>query len=515
MSNALVASQPYVTVPDIESQSSAVTVSLKRRVARFDVIAEGITISRVNITNAAPTGRILDSNDAVAAPGAGGLTYSITGTSLANTGKSFYLYPTTLGAGSTGTVITVEAAGKTYSIPLAASQTVEANKLYRIVVSQSSTSTDLNFKLEVADWNDSGSLPTFEEGSVSAGFNPVATASPGVSIGEDNYSVDYSDATTDASAQIYYVSATNAKPTLGTVEALNGTHADAISVSISDPTPVSYASGYMSTITISLPKTTVPVDLKVNLTGTTSDTRAITVKSVPAYTDTRYPTDKPYKPVLKAGRYWAPLNVGATTLTLPPDGKFPNTAYTGLEFQWGRNVGFRMEDYATVAANTVTGPVSLADAEGQYADRFIKTANVDWLTPSDNTLWSGYKAQGPCPAGWRVPTSAENLRLLQNQVVSNVVPATGDTPNVARAVWLAGDNADERLYLPATGYVDLTSASVMATREIGTFASYWTSTTYSANNVSFCLIKTLGTGKDTNTRNVAKSWALPVRCIQL
>ncbi|MDR1258227.1 MAG: FimB/Mfa2 family fimbrial subunit, partial [Tannerellaceae bacterium] len=120
MSNALASDQPYVKVTDIGTQSTDITVSLKRRVARFDVIAEGIDITNVSITNAAPTGRILDHADNVAAPNAGRLTYTIAGGNLANTGTSFYLYPTTLGAGSTGTVITVTTAeSKTYSITLA------------------------------------------------------------------------------------------------------------------------------------------------------------------------------------------------------------------------------------------------------------------------------------------------------------------------------------------------------------------------------------------------------------
>ncbi|MDR1259069.1 MAG: FimB/Mfa2 family fimbrial subunit [Tannerellaceae bacterium] len=165
MSNALASDQPYVKVTDIEIQSGDITVSLKRRVARFDVIADGITITNVSITNAAPTGRVLDNSNTVAAPLAGGLTYTIAGGSLANEGKSFYLYPTTLGAGSTGTVITVTVESKTYSITLANDQPIEANKLYRIIVAQSATDSSLSFKLVVADWtsDDIYDLPAFED----------------------------------------------------------------------------------------------------------------------------------------------------------------------------------------------------------------------------------------------------------------------------------------------------------------------------------------------------------------
>ncbi|MDR1259261.1 MAG: FimB/Mfa2 family fimbrial subunit, partial [Tannerellaceae bacterium] len=392
MSNALASDQPYVKVTDIESQTNEITVSLKRRVARFDVIAEGISITNVSISNAAPTGKVLDHNITVAAPNAGGLTYQIAGSALANTGKSFYLYPTTLGAGSTGTVITVTAEGKTYSITLSGDQPVDANKLYRIIVTQSATDSSLNFKLVVADWTDASDLPTFEEGSVSLGFNTVVSSSQGVSTStnSDGYSiVDYSEATGSASVQLYYVSATDAKPALGEIEALHGTHSEAIDVSISNPVQVSYAGtpGYMSTVTISLPKTTVPVDLRVRLTGTTGDKDSVSIISVPAYYDERYLTNEPYKPVLIGGRYWAPVNVGATELGVATD--IPATlAQGGYYFQWGRNTPLAPETDGNSPGTLLTilpvAPVTPEDAENDatYTNKLIGASNStltgDW-----------------------------------------------------------------------------------------------------------------------------------------
>ncbi|MDR1259646.1 MAG: hypothetical protein LBK65_10305 [Tannerellaceae bacterium] len=160
-----------------------------------------------------------------------------------------------------------------------------------------------DLKHVVADWTDADNLPTFEEGSVVAGFNPVVSSSQGVSI--NNYSVDYSEATVPASAQLYYVSTSNVKPT-ATVEALNGTHSGAISVNISNPVAVTYTAGYMSTVTISLSVTKVPVDLRVNLAGNGGDAQTVNIISVPPYTDTRYPTQEPYKPVLR----WACIYSG-------------------------------------------------------------------------------------------------------------------------------------------------------------------------------------------------------------
>ncbi|MDR1258436.1 MAG: hypothetical protein LBK65_04020, partial [Tannerellaceae bacterium] len=137
-----------------------------------------------------------------------------------------------------------------------------------------------------------------------------------------------------ASVQLYYVSATNVKPTLTSIEALNGTHAEAINVGISEPVAMTYTAGYMSTVTITLHKTTVPVDLEVRLTGNSGDAQTVKVISVPPYTDTRYPSSAPYKPVLVGGRYWAPFNVGATELAV--NTAIPATlAQGGYYFQWG------------------------------------------------------------------------------------------------------------------------------------------------------------------------------------
>ncbi|MDR1258339.1 MAG: hypothetical protein LBK65_03525 [Tannerellaceae bacterium] len=193
--------------------------------------------------------------------------------------------------------------------------------------------------------------------------------------------VDYSDATASASAQLYYVSASNVKPTPASIEPIHGTYAEAISVGISDPVQVTYAgtSGYMSTVTISMPITKVPVDLKVRLTGTTGDKDSVSIISVSAYNDERYPTEGSYKPVLKAGRYWASVNVGATrmeavTLTQPTD------AQVGLYIQWGRTTGFYKGTY-----NVETD--AIADLlEADDLSKKVILCNGDWLSPKNDEL---------------------------------------------------------------------------------------------------------------------------------
>ncbi|MDR1259080.1 MAG: FimB/Mfa2 family fimbrial subunit, partial [Tannerellaceae bacterium] len=502
--------QPYVKVTDIGTQSTDITVSLKRRVARFDVIADGIVITNVSISNAAPTGKVLDHADNVLAPGVGGLTYTIAGSALANTGTSFYLYPTTLGAGSTGTVITVTTAeSKTYSITLASDQPIDANKLYRIMVTQSATDSDLTFKLVVADWTDASDLPTFEEGSVEAGFNPVVSSSQGVSI--NNYSVDYSEATTSASAQLYYVSTTGTKPQAEVV-ALHGTHAGAISVGISNPVAVTYTAGYMSTVTISLPKTTVPVDLEVRLTGNSGDAQTVKVISVPDYTDPRYEIEPGLKPVLAAGRYWAPVNVGATQLGVSTT--VPATlAQGGYYFQWGRNTPLAPETDGKTPGTVLTivpGPVTLDAAENDaaYANKAIGNAaansvSVDWLTaPQNDNLWLGDRAQGPCPDGWRVATLTETLPLTNGY--GSVAFINGTTDKRFR---FKGDNEGEYLYFAPRGYYDAAVFNGATSRYNGTT---WLATTPGDALAQFLFFeynKIAGL-----TSGVARGMILPVRC---
>ncbi|MDR1258034.1 MAG: hypothetical protein LBK65_01955 [Tannerellaceae bacterium] len=89
MSNAQVDGKPYITVESIEDQSAPIQVSMKSRVARLDIDDSDCTIVGVDISNAAPAGRMFDSAYARTAPSEDGLTYSLATGDLANSGRSF------------------------------------------------------------------------------------------------------------------------------------------------------------------------------------------------------------------------------------------------------------------------------------------------------------------------------------------------------------------------------------------------------------------------------------------
>ncbi|MDR1259145.1 MAG: hypothetical protein LBK65_07720 [Tannerellaceae bacterium] len=160
MSNAQVDGKPYITVEDI---GAPVQVSMKSRVARIDIDNSDCTILGVDISNAAPTGRMIENDYAPAAPSSGGLTYSLAPDDLANNGRTFYLYPTMLGAGATGTVIKTRArlkssgVTKTFTIMSGAYLPIEAGNLYSL----STDTVVLVIKEVEADFAYTGEVQTF------------------------------------------------------------------------------------------------------------------------------------------------------------------------------------------------------------------------------------------------------------------------------------------------------------------------------------------------------------------
>jgi hypothetical protein len=125
--------------------------------------------------------------------------------------------------------------------------------------------------------------------------------------------------------------------------------------------------------------------------------------------------------------------VGATVLPANP-GLFLNTDTTifGYYFQWGRNTRFGSGTLTTT--NTKFGSID----EANNSDKFYIGENT-YLTTQLYDLWSGAKAQGPCPPGWRLPTQADidALSALTKADVNPWQKVTGD---------------DGFLYFPFAGY---------------------------------------------------------------
>ncbi|MDR1884468.1 MAG: hypothetical protein LBR26_17100, partial [Prevotella sp.] len=199
---------------------------------------------------------------------------------------------------------------------------------------------------------------------------------------------------------------------------------------------------------ITLPKTTYPIagTLTIGTAKEGGQTRELAVTSVPVYNGTIH------KPVLVNGKYWAPVNVGASSTTYSA-----NLAGCGYYFQWGRS--YTEFDTYESSGDTWPGPLSVADAE-IYADKFITISQSpnDWLSEPNDNLWNEGDSQGPCPVGWRVPASDELSGLGTGTFAYNRLAITGANSAI--------------LYLPTTG--GRSNGGTWSSQS--TFGNYWSST---------------------------------------
>lgn len=119
-----------------------------------------------------------------------------------------------------------------------------------------------------------------------------------------------------------------------------------------------------------------------------------------------YPVGDSYQTGILIGEtWWAPVNCGY-------DSEHPY----GLLYQWGRKFGQAYEA-GTLA---LTDNMSKEDDTEANKNKFGNNGelNPNWFEGNpDNTLWneSSRGSNDPCPAGWRVPTSAELSALTANK----------------------------------------------------------------------------------------------------
>ncbi|MDR1881561.1 MAG: hypothetical protein LBR26_02115, partial [Prevotella sp.] len=246
---------------------------------------------------------------------------------------------------------------------------------------------------------------------------------------------------------------------------------------------------------ITLPKTTYPVEGTLTIKdGETQLEQVLDITSVPKYENTDY------TPVLVRGkysgpdkddedRYWAPVNVGATSTSYST-----TEAGRGHYFQWGRNVPFTTYNSSN---DTYPNPVTVETPPENYANKFIisATAPNDWLDPKDDTLWQGANAQGPCPAGWRVPTETE-FTVLGSKSTGNLSSNTRLTFSGVNSTYL---------YLPAAGFRDNTGGW----SNTASWGRYWSSTFTEDKAKSFYFLSNqINIGVD------PRAMGLSVRCIQ-
>lgn len=168
MSNAKDNDKLYVTVSDIQNTKTPISVKLKRRVARFDLVNDsdvsGLIIDKVYVKNRRTRGFIGDIEGNAGEVSTDVL--EIPAESLTNGGTSFYLYPTEL----TGTLnqdektvvwattrfVDTNATGPKLHLDITTDINVEANRLYQLNVKKVDGS--MGFDITVVDWTDGNSL---------------------------------------------------------------------------------------------------------------------------------------------------------------------------------------------------------------------------------------------------------------------------------------------------------------------------------------------------------------------
>ena len=193
------------------------------------------------------------------------------------------------------------------------------------------------------------------------------------------------------------------------------------------------------------------------------------------------------------GVKWATRNVGA-------HGRFvANPEDFGGYYQWGRK-----GDGHEQPTSGTTATLSSTDDPGH--GNFIVSPNSpwDWRLPQNDALWNAGSetspvktANDPCPAGWRVPTQAEQALLI------GANSYWGELNGVSGRYVLGG--GDQTLFLPAAGYRYCTNGSLSY---VGTYGDYWSSTPGSTDAYS------LGFGgAHFDTYNSGRAFGRSIRCV--
>ncbi|MDR0536548.1 MAG: hypothetical protein LBH04_00635 [Tannerellaceae bacterium] len=490
----------YVDVPDL-TVGVISNVHLKRRVARFDIINtaafSNFEISNVYISRAQKRGWLQDTAfigteswatqvGGIQIPGSGANGPAGIGDSDGD-GKDdlfddpvhkndtawvnpavFYLWPTVLKKNDVsdptdGTEILLEGKfmdGNTrmYKLYLDDDQAIEANKIYRISVTRATINT-LKFELIIDPWLDGPEPDSTVQTStlINWAANSSISASNGWTIGLD----------TITQAPTFEYSASDSIPVTLTITT-SGTnkgsdsHAHVTSVNIysgnnttyghvsndltrttsttiiQSNTTVTYGAQYTTVHTIQLPPTDAPLWTELQITNPNNDQD---YKIIKLYSNNYGKTG--YKPIRVGNLLWAPVNVGATDL--PPEKPTPTTSnkdtyfkYTGYYFEWGRNIPYGGMGYPTLTT-TSTQFTSLSSA---YTDSaYYNGSNINWLSTLGNYFWDRDSAQGPCPAGWRVPSREEIEALI---LASNV-----DANNFWLRYKIAGTT--DTIFIPSNG----------------------------------------------------------------
>lgn len=445
-------------INDIETPlPTELEISLTRRVARFDVrnttATTNFKVTKILIGNVNLQTHIFGEALGTGSPvmATGNIPEIAFGTQTnANAGDTpsvFYTYPTVIGTGKTEITIVGEfkTEERAYAIKSQTDINIEANKRYILKVEPISIN-EVEVTLTVAEWGDGSVVPPAEPES-----NLIAYSDLALTSGDGALSGTKLDGTA-----VYDVTGATASGVIElSITALRSSGAEIM---------VTYLKGDASIVPITYTKTTPVVtyagarylqEFKVMIgtpaAGTVSSVDAVVeVYNVydPIQTESfrvvrdlaNYPGMN-HKPVKFGGIWWAPCNTGASNV----GGTSTSQADLGFFHQWGRNYG---APYGKTG-DIVAGPFSVALAnQAANVSKFITSTVSDWADPSDNSLWNGNNVQGPCPAGWRLPTQDD-----MQKIVNAWNKKDGSVVFDSELLKIKGDEQGETLYLQSDGYI--------------------------------------------------------------
>lgn len=198
--------------------------------------------------------------------------------------------------------------------------------------------------------------------------------------------------------------------------------------------------------------------------------------------------------------YWAPVNCGyeeVGAVATDTDHRL------GKLYQWGAGDSklYKVEARALYYDAETPSP--------WYDDELAGSSSDKWL-----------KGQGPCPDGWRLPTTNEFKVLVEgkNGEIGWVEDATYAGVGPYKGAEFFGANASKKagtgVFFPAAGA--LSSLNGGHAGAVGMSVYYWTSTTHSVGTFAYALtVEKSGTYQELKPAGgYGRSFAFSVRCVR-